>query len=347
MTFPSDRDSGVSDANPASRLAAISLWVAAAAIVCVAATWPRWHDTPRSSVSSSIGGNTGNTGSINGVPVSATAPGQSSATAAESAPVATKMAPNSTSAGAMGVAASGTAAAITPHPATPSPSHTGEVAVPASVEDWQHLNDRQHVALAPFVDEWARLPDSQKRKWLAIAAVYPRMSPDEQQRLHARMLRWVQMTPEERTIARENYQMSRVLPPSARQQAWRAYEALSPAQKAKLAAAERIRRRKLVVSALPGSRAPLLSHMSDKNAAAGGTSTLSTEKLVPLGTGGNSGTGATVGSPGNVGGPGVTAPAGASLPDSHGTPPGTPSAIAPKGAKGTIGNLNLDNQDRP
>ena len=68
------------------------------------------------------------------------------------------------------------------------------------------------------------------------------------------MLQWTQMSAEQRTIARENYEMSRALAPSARQQAWRAYQALPPAQKQKLAEAERTHRRALVVSAPPGGR---------------------------------------------------------------------------------------------
>jgi hypothetical protein len=79
------------------------------------------------------------------------------------------------------------------------------------------------------------------------------------------MLRWAQMTPDERRIARENYEMSRVLPPGARQQAWRAYQALPAAQKEKLAAAERLHRRALVVSAPPSGRlTPHAHHVPSK-----------------------------------------------------------------------------------
>jgi hypothetical protein len=222
-----------------------------------------------------------------------------------------------------------------------APSHIGNVTVPASVEDWQHLNDKQHIALAPFVDEWAHLPDSQKRKWLAIAAAYQRMSADEQQRLHARMLRWVQMTPDERTIARENYQMSRVLPPGARQEAWRAYEALSPAQKAKLAAAERSKRRKLVVSAPPDGRAPLSSRDTTKNAAVSASPALSTETLVPLGvTNGSTAAGANASLPAHAdASSSASQPAASSSSDTHGR--------STMSGKGFIGNLNVGSDDRP
>jgi hypothetical protein len=58
------------------------------------------------------------------------------------------------------------------------------------------------------------------------------------------------MTPEQRRVARENYQVSKRLPPQARQKAWKAYQELSPEQKARLAAIER-KRRPTVVSAPP------------------------------------------------------------------------------------------------
>jgi hypothetical protein len=156
------------------------------------------------------------------------------------------------------------------------------------------------------------------------------------------MLRWVQMTPDERTIARENYQMSRVLPPGARQEAWRAYEALSPAQKAKLAAAERSKRRKLVVSAPPDGRAPLSSRNTTKNATVSASPALSTETLVPLGATNNGGTAADA----NVSLPAhadasssASQPAASSSSDTHGR--------STKSGKGFIGNLNVGSDDRP
>ena len=322
------------DADDTSRLSAILIWVVAAAVICVAATWPRWHNTPPANATNSSSGST--VGS-NSASTSAAAPEQASLAGVGTAPSATTSLPNNNAAiGSVGSGSIGVAPARRTR--TTTLSHIDEINVPGAVEDWRHLNDKQRIALAPFVDEWAHLPDSKKRKWLAIAAVYQRMSPDEQQRLHARMLRWVQMTPDERTIARENYQMSRVLPPNARQEAWRAYEALSPAQKAKLAAAERIRRRKLVVSAPPGTRIPVSSRDTNKTARAGAPATLSTEKLVPLGAADNGGTA-------NVANGSPPASARASQPPA--SSPSDPRGTMTKSAKGMIGKLNVENEDRP
>ncbi|MFC5430359.1 DUF3106 domain-containing protein [Paraburkholderia denitrificans] len=114
---------------------------------------------------------------------------------------------------------------------------------------WANLSDAQHVALAPFANEWDHFGDERRRKWLRIAARYPKMSPEAQEHLHARMAEWVEMTPEQRRVARENYQVSKALPAQARQRAWKDYQQLPPDQKARLAASER--KRRTVVSAPP------------------------------------------------------------------------------------------------
>lgn len=115
---------------------------------------------------------------------------------------------------------------------------------------WAHLSAGQHAALAPFAIEWDTFSDERKRKWIKIAARFAKMSPEAQKRLHERMSEWVGMTPDQRRVARENYQVSKALPPQARKNAWQAYQQLSPEQKAKLAAAER-KRRPTIVSAPP------------------------------------------------------------------------------------------------
>ncbi|AOK30209.1 hypothetical protein WS67_00550 [Burkholderia singularis] len=124
-------------------------------------------------------------------------------------------------------------------------------ALPASGPlSWARLTPQQRVALAPFENQWDSFSDARKRKWLKIAARFSKMTPEAQKRLQERMAEWARMTPEERRVARENYQVSKDLPEQAREKAWKAYQQLSPEQKEKLAAAER-RRRPTVVSAPP------------------------------------------------------------------------------------------------
>ncbi|CAE6703189.1 DUF3106 domain-containing protein [Paraburkholderia haematera] len=118
---------------------------------------------------------------------------------------------------------------------------------------WSRLSPAEHVALAPFASLWDSFSDERKRKWIKIASRYPKLSPDAQKRLHDRMAEWVRMTPDQRRVARENYQVSKELPREARQNAWKAYQQLPEEQKERLAASER-KRRPSVVSAPPSGK---------------------------------------------------------------------------------------------
>jgi Protein of unknown function (DUF3106) len=115
---------------------------------------------------------------------------------------------------------------------------------------WANLTPQQHAALAPFAAQWDKFSDERKRRWIKIASRFAKMSPDAQKILHERMTEWVRMTPEQHRVARENYQISKAVPPQARQKAWKAYQELSPEQKARLAALEH-KRRPTIVSAPP------------------------------------------------------------------------------------------------
>ena len=86
------------------------------------------------------------------------------------------------------------------------------------------------------------------------------------------MSEWVRMTPDQRRVARENYQVSKALPPQARNKAWQAYQELTPEQKAKLAAIGR-KRRPTIVSAPPsGERSEIrgLNRLVNPSLAASG-----------------------------------------------------------------------------
>jgi hypothetical protein len=113
---------------------------------------------------------------------------------------------------------------------------------------WAKLSVAQRTALAPFGSEWDEFSDARKRKWLKIAAQYPKMSLDEQDRLHQRMTQWVGMTADQRRTARENFQLSKAVPPQQREKAWVAYQQLPEDQKKKLAATGRRNHRPTVVS---------------------------------------------------------------------------------------------------
>jgi len=113
---------------------------------------------------------------------------------------------------------------------------------------WAHLNANQHLALAPFAHDWDNFSDSRKLKWLKIAEQYPQLPPEAQERLHQRMTEWIHMSPDQRRLARENFQLSKAVPSQQRQKAWAAYQQLPDDQKKKLEAVERKNHRPTIVS---------------------------------------------------------------------------------------------------
>ncbi|MBP0637601.1 MULTISPECIES: DUF3106 domain-containing protein [unclassified Cupriavidus] len=126
---------------------------------------------------------------------------------------------------------------------------------PASVRPaWSELSPVNQRILAPLQPLWNTLPELNRRKWLRIAERYPKFSPEEQARLQERMAEWVKMTPQQRRLARENYQITRALPADKKAEAWDKYQQLPEEQKKKLAAAERVPSRPGAVSALPSTK---------------------------------------------------------------------------------------------
>jgi hypothetical protein len=101
---------------------------------------------------------------------------------------------------------------------------------------WRELSPGEQRALAPLAAQWDTLNEAQKRKWLALSVNYPKMSGEEQAKLHSRMSEWVTLSPQQRTMARLNYGETRKISPGDRKAKWEAYQALTPEEKKKLAA---------------------------------------------------------------------------------------------------------------
>lgn len=119
---------------------------------------------------------------------------------------------------------------------------------------WSELSPVNQRILEPLQPLWDTLPELNRRKWLRIAERYPKFSPAEQARLQARMAEWVKMSPQQRRLARENYQITRALPAEKKAEAWDKYQQLPEEQKKKLAATERVPNRPGAVSALPSAK---------------------------------------------------------------------------------------------
>jgi hypothetical protein len=147
-------------------------------------------------------------------------------------------------AGASATVAQPAPAQIHPAPARPAASAASAraggkgvaVAKPVTRPLWRELSPSQQQALEPLSAHWDTLNEPQKRKWIALSANFPKMSGEEQAKLHSRMTEWVSLSPQQRTIARLNYGATRKLSPDDKKAKWEAYQALSPEEKKKLAA---------------------------------------------------------------------------------------------------------------
>lgn len=139
--------------------------------------------------------------------------------------------------------------------------------VPHAHPAWEELSGAHQKILAPLQPLWNTFPEINRRKWQRIADRYPTLKPEEQARLQERMAEWVKMTPQQRRVARENYQITRTLPPEKKADAWDRYQQLPDEQKKKLAAAEKVPRRPGAVSGLPSAKR-LPAHTSKAPASA-------------------------------------------------------------------------------
>lgn len=81
---------------------------------------------------------------------------------------------------------------------------------------WAMLTQQQQTILAPLAADWDAMENYRRRKWLGIAARYPQMSPDAQQRTQEKMREWASLPPEIRRDAREKFKEYNKLSPEAK-----------------------------------------------------------------------------------------------------------------------------------
>lgn len=99
---------------------------------------------------------------------------------------------------------------------------------------WTELTPQQREALAPLAGQWDGMSADRKRKWLDIASKYPKLSPDGKAKLHARMVDFAKLTPQQRQTARENFQRAYELPLEQRESLVQEYKDLPPEKKKEL-----------------------------------------------------------------------------------------------------------------
>lgn len=101
---------------------------------------------------------------------------------------------------------------------------------------WADLSAQQREILKPLAGDWDKLDETRRNKWVVVAKRYPTMQPEEQKRLQGRMADWARLTPEQRRVARENFQRTKALPPEQKKAEWQQYQTLPETQKQRLAA---------------------------------------------------------------------------------------------------------------
>jgi Protein of unknown function (DUF3106) len=120
-------------------------------------------------------------------------------------------------------------------PASPSASTPQIQAAPAS-QAWQQLTPKQKQALAPLGAQWGALTAQQQNKWLAISHNFAQLSVADQITMHARMTDWVALSPQQRNLARLNFNTLQSVPKEDKKAKWEAYQALSAEEKRVLSA---------------------------------------------------------------------------------------------------------------
>lgn len=109
-----------------------------------------------------------------------------------------------------------------------------------SKPSWAELNLMQQQSLKPLATSWSGLSEAQKRKWLEVSKSYPNLPAADQAVMHSRMNEWVAMSAQQRAAARLNFaktkELSSQLTPDEKKAKWQTYQALSPEEKATLAA---------------------------------------------------------------------------------------------------------------
>ena len=83
--------------------------------------------------------------------------------------------------------------------------------------DWAQLTPEQQQILAPLSSDWNNFDERKRKKWLLTAKRYPKMKPEQQQRLQTQMKDWAKLTPDQRRVARENYKKLVKQPPEKRE----------------------------------------------------------------------------------------------------------------------------------
>lgn len=120
--------------------------------------------------------------------------------------------------------------------AVPGTTSTPQMTQPSASKAWQQLTPKQKQALAPLGAQWGALTAQQQNKWLALSTNFTQLSVADQVTMHERMADWVALSPQQRNLARLNFNKLQNLPKEDKKAKWEAYQAL-PAEEKRLLSA--------------------------------------------------------------------------------------------------------------
>lgn len=101
--------------------------------------------------------------------------------------------------------------------------------------NWEQLRPAEREALQPLAQLWPSMSALHKRKWIILSRNFDQLGSEEKATLQGRMRDWAALTPQQRSIARLNFADAKQLPQDEKKAKWEAYQALSEAEKKRLA----------------------------------------------------------------------------------------------------------------
>lgn len=93
---------------------------------------------------------------------------------------------------------------------------------------WGQLSPYERQVLAPLAAEWDKFSDLQRHNLVGVAKRYPTLSREEQARVQVRLTDWARLTPQQRDLARKNFQVINQLPPEQRKEVKRKLQQRKP-----------------------------------------------------------------------------------------------------------------------
>ena len=123
---------------------------------------------------------------------------------------------------------------LTPPNAAAQTERAGATRPASNGRAWTALSPAQRQVLAPLQEDWALIDGVRQQKWLELAVRYPRMSSDEQERVQERMAAWSRLSPQERGVARQQFQSFRLIDAEELRSSWDAYQSLAPEDRERL-----------------------------------------------------------------------------------------------------------------